>query len=142
MGTPENRATLANSILALYQQFGLDGVDLDWEYPGQNGNSGNGVSPDDSANFLEFLYALRSALPPGAKITAATQTVPFAGPDGSPRRDVSDFASVLDWVLIMNYDTWGCEWPPILIASSSPSFLPSHSASRMFTPVLSLPRLR
>ncbi len=24
--------------------------------------------------------------------------------------DVSGFAQVLDWVLLMNYDIWGCEW--------------------------------
>ncbi|EJF61166.1 glycoside hydrolase [Dichomitus squalens LYAD-421 SS1] len=112
VGTPENRATLANNILTLYQQYGLDGIDLDWEYPGQSGNSGNGVSPADSANFLEFLRVLRDTLPPGAKITAATQTVPFAGADGSPLRDVSDFARVLDWVLIMNYDSWGSSDQP------------------------------
>lgn len=25
-------------------------------------------------------------------------------------KDVSAFAKVLDWILIMNYDTWGCEF--------------------------------
>ena len=126
MGTPENRATLANSILALYQQFGLDGVDLDWEYPGQAGDAGNQVSAQDAANLLEFLRVLRATLPAGAVITAAAQTAPFAGPDGRPMKNVAPFAEALDWVLLMNYDTWGCEccarvpFP----TSSLPSLLP------------------
>ncbi|KAM5540432.1 hypothetical protein V8D89_005890 [Ganoderma adspersum] len=110
--TPENRAVFANNLLALYRQYNLDGIDLDWEYPGQEGEKGNGVSPSDSANFLEFFRLLRATLPPEAKITAATQTVPFANTDGNPMRDLSDFAKVLDWVLLMNYDTWGSSSEP------------------------------
>ncbi|KAI0776101.1 glycoside hydrolase superfamily [Trametes elegans] len=113
----QNRETLARNILALYTQFGLDGIDLDWEYPAQDGNAGNLVSPADSANFLAFLTVLRSVLPPDAVITAATQTVPFAGADGDPLGDVSAFAKVLDWVLLMNYDTWGCECAFLPIAA-------------------------
>lgn len=107
--SPQTRAALAGNILALYTQFGLDGIDLDWEYPAQDGAGGNLVSPNDGANFLAFLRVLRATLPQGAVITAATQTVPFAGADGEPMQDVSAFAEVLDWVLLMNYDTWGCE---------------------------------
>lgn len=107
--SPQTRAALAGNILALYTQFGLDGIDLDWEYPAQDGAGGNLVSPNDGANFLAFLRVLRATLPQGAIITAATQTVPFAGADGEPMQDVSAFAEVLDWVLLMNYDTWGCE---------------------------------
>ena len=108
--TSANRQKLANNILALYNQFQLDGIDIDWEYPGQAGNDGNVISPNDSANYLLFLQTLRKTLPSAAKITAATMTVPFADSQGSPMRDVSAFAKVLDWILIMNYDSWGCEF--------------------------------
>ncbi|EIW62034.1 glycoside hydrolase [Trametes versicolor FP-101664 SS1] len=110
--SPQTRAALAGNILALYTQFGLDGIDLDWEYPAQDGAGGNLVSPNDGANFLAFLRVLRATLPQGAVITAATQTVPFAGADGEPMQDVSAFAEVLDWVLLMNYDTWGSSDTP------------------------------
>ncbi|KAI0832337.1 glycoside hydrolase [Trametes gibbosa] len=110
--TAAGRAALVANIHALYTQFGLDGIDVDWEYPAQDGAPGNQASPDDGAHFLAFLRALRAALPVGATITAATQTVPFAGPDGAPMRDVSAFAEVLDWVLLMNYDTWGSSSTP------------------------------
>jgi chitinase len=100
--------------LAVYDEFGIDGIDIDWEYPGQVGASGNSVTRNDSANFLSFLRLLRTTLPAGAKMTAATQSQPFAGPDGNPMTDVYAFAVVLDWILLMNYDVWGCKrcFPP------------------------------
>jgi len=107
-----NRQALVTNIVAFYQQFSLDGIDIDWEYPGQDGNTGNIESPNDTANFLSFLQLLRSALPPAAKISAAVQTVPFADAQGNPMTDVSAFADVLDWVLVMNYDTWGSSATP------------------------------
>ncbi|KAL0573008.1 hypothetical protein V5O48_008954 [Marasmius crinis-equi] len=107
-----NRLRLVQNIRELYRSYNLDGIDIDWEYPGRSANGGNQVSPSDSANFLEFLRLLRSALPKGARITAAASPVTFAGPDGRPMKDVSGFAKVLDWVLIMNYDTWGTTSKP------------------------------
>lgn len=95
-----------NNILSAYNQFDLDGIDIDWEYPGQEGAPGNRVSPDDSDNFLAFLQLLRATLPQGARITAATQTEPFASAQGTPMANVTDFAQALDWILMMNYDVW------------------------------------
>lgn len=56
-----------------------------------------------------MLQDLRAALPAGALITLATQVWPFTGSNGSPLSNVSGFAKVIDWILIMNYDIWGCE---------------------------------
>ncbi|KAH9844225.1 glycoside hydrolase superfamily [Rhodofomes roseus] len=107
-----SRQTFASNIRAFYDAFDLDGVDIDWEYPGQGGNDGNVVSPDDTSNFLSFLQLLRATLPSDAKMSAAVQTVPFADASGNPLGDVSAFAQVLDWVLIMNYDAWGSSKTP------------------------------
>ncbi|KAK7060515.1 hypothetical protein VNI00_001280 [Paramarasmius palmivorus] len=102
-----NRRTFANNIANVYRDYGLDGIDIDWEYPGRQGNGGNQVSPSDSGNFLEFLKVLRGVLPPTAVITAAVTTSPFTGPDGQPMKDVSTFVPWLNWITLMNYDTWG-----------------------------------
>lgn len=40
-------------------------------------------------------------------LSAATSVLPFTGPDGNPLDDVSEFAKVLDYIEIMNYDVWG-----------------------------------
>ena len=103
----QNRQAFVNNIAQLYSQFGIDGIDIDWEYPGQPGNDENVYAPQDGANYLSFLQLLRRTLPPQAKISAATMTVPWADENGDPMKDVSGFAQVLDWILIMNYDTWG-----------------------------------
>ncbi|CAE6516552.1 unnamed protein product [Rhizoctonia solani] len=107
-----NRHEFVRNTVQMYRKFNLDGVDVDWEYPGVQGAGNNQVSPQDSAHFLTFLQLLRSQLPKPAKLTAATQVTPFAGPDGRPLTDVSEFAKVLDWILIMNYDIWGASSTP------------------------------
>lgn len=79
-----------------------------WEYPGAQGIGCNTISSSDTSNFLAFLQELRKD-PVGAKLilTAATPLLPWHGPDGNPLSDVSDFAKVLNWIEIMNYDVWG-----------------------------------
>ncbi|KAI0036802.1 glycoside hydrolase [Vararia minispora EC-137] len=107
VATNDSRNTFARNVIDLYNSHSLDGIDIDWEYPSQKGADGNAVDPSDTTNLLEFLRLLRTMLPSSAVITAAAQTVPFSGSSGSPSSDVHEFAAVLDWVLMMNYDTWG-----------------------------------
>lgn len=107
-----NRQTFISNIMQAVNAYNLDGIDIDWEYPGTAGQAGNAVSPDDSDNFLSFLTELRAALPTGALLSATTQVWPFADANGNPMSDVSAFASVIDWILIMNYDVWGSSSTP------------------------------
>jgi len=102
-----SRQTFVKNIALVYDQFHLDGIDVDWEYPSRQGDPRNYVGANDTANFLEFLWLLRGTLPPTARISAAVQTTPFADATGQPMKDVRDLANVLDWLLIMNYDVWG-----------------------------------
>lgn len=111
-GDSDLRATFVKNIRGAYDLYNLDGIDIDWEYPGTGGASGNAVSSQDSANFLKFLTELRAALPTDAIITTATQVWPFADTNGQPMTDVSGFAKVIDWILIMNYDIWGSSSTP------------------------------
>jgi chitinase len=116
--TSAGRTTLCKSILEAYQTYNLDGIDLDWEYPNSPG-AGNEYGSDDSEHFVKFLRQLRKTLPPTARITAAASDLPFMGKDGQPMTDVSAFADVLDWVLLMNYDVFGCEWSDSFLVGSS-----------------------
>jgi chitinase len=106
------RYTFVKNIVDLYSKYDLDGIDIDWEYPGGNGHPQNYFGSSDTANLLEFLKRLRIELPRNARITAAVQTSPFAGADGVPVTDVRAFADVLDWVVLMNYDVWGASPNP------------------------------
>ncbi|KAF9111025.1 hypothetical protein BGX27_005486 [Mortierella sp. AM989] len=93
----------------------MDGIDIDWEYPGRAGAPCNTYAPQDSANYLILLKELRAQLdlefPTNRKlITAAVRTQPFDGSNGRPLSDVSAFAQYFDWISIMAYDihgTWG-----------------------------------
>ncbi|KAF5344082.1 hypothetical protein D9758_008833 [Tetrapyrgos nigripes] len=106
VSSPQNRQTFVKSIVDTYYQYNLDGIEIDWEYPGREGQDGNLVDHKDSQNFLAFLQLLRSCLPRTAKLTAAVAPQTFADEHGQPMKDCSGFAKVLDWILIMNYDTF------------------------------------
>ncbi|KAI0071537.1 glycoside hydrolase [Panus rudis PR-1116 ss-1] len=108
VGSEENRTAFVKTMVNLVNQYNLDGLDFDWEYPGKQGMGCNMIDEaNDSSNFLSFLQALRAT--PEFKnrtITAAASLTPFAA-NGQPMSDVSAFAKVLDWVAIMNYDVSG-----------------------------------
>ncbi|KAL6301260.1 chitinase [Sparassis latifolia] len=108
VATEENRTAFVQTITNFIQNYSLDGVDFDWEYPNADGIGCNAQSPDDATNFLSFLQALR-ADPVGSNLTltASTSLTPWKGPNGTALTDVSGFADVLDWIHIMNYDVWG-----------------------------------
>ncbi|KAJ7682670.1 glycoside hydrolase [Mycena polygramma] len=112
VGTDQSRETFVQNIYAVYKEYALDGIDIDWEYPGHQGEGDNEVSKYDSDHFLSFLQLLRATLPPSAVITAATLPTTFYGSDGQPMADVSAFAEIIDWVLLMNYDVWGSSANP------------------------------
>jgi chitinase len=69
-----------------------------WEYPNKQGVGCNTISPNDSANLLSFLQALRAKAPSSLILSAAVGITPFNGPDGNPMTDVSAFAKALDHI--------------------------------------------
>jgi chitinase len=99
------RSQFVKQTAAFVAKNNLDGVDIDWEYPGRPTNGVTGRK-DDSANFLKLLNELRQQLPKGKYISAAELVQPFDGPNG-PMIDVSAFAGPLDFVQVMAYDVYG-----------------------------------
>ncbi|KAI0230558.1 hypothetical protein L0F63_000338 [Massospora cicadina] len=100
---------IENAMRFVDNEFGLDGIDIDWEYPGRKGVRCNVVSKGDSQNYLLLLKELRLALNkafPGRQtlITAAVRTHPFDGSNGRPLTDVSEYAKYFDFINIMAYD--------------------------------------
>ena len=56
--TRQSRARFISSAVRFVERYRLDGVDLDWEYPGQVGN-GNTFRAQDKQNFTLLLAELR-----------------------------------------------------------------------------------
>jgi chitinase len=99
--TPENRTVFIRSVQDVIKRYGLDGIDLDWEYP-VNGAWGLVASlPEDRANFTALLNELRAALGKeklltiavGANVKSPTEWV-----------DVKAIAPALDYINLMTYD--------------------------------------
>lgn len=135
VNSASSRTVFVNNIARMVNQYGVDGVDIDWEYPGAGGAAGNKIRSTDTANFLLFLQQLRQVLGAKSHITTSATHRAFIGDGGSPIADVSAFAKVLDGVLVMNYDVWGgecCGRVGSLISSTATdyAFTPPAASSR------------
>jgi chitinase len=60
--TAEGRRTFVTSARDLLERFGLDGIDLDWEYPAIEGFPGHRYAPEDRHDFTLLLQELRGVL--------------------------------------------------------------------------------
>ncbi|KAJ4303943.1 hypothetical protein N0V88_001544 [Collariella sp. IMI 366227] len=103
---PANREVFANNLAAFVAEWGLDGVDIDWEYPGARDIEG--VPPgslDDGKNLAAFLKLLKSRLPASKSLAIATPAS-YWYLKGFP---IAELASVLDYVVYMTYDLHG-QW--------------------------------
>ncbi|KAF9484199.1 glycoside hydrolase family 18 protein [Pholiota conissans] len=100
--TAITRVAFVETIVKVVAEYGLDGVNIDWEFPNMKGN-GNPYMPEDAANLLSLFVMIRSALDSSKIISAAVNRSPWLGANGFPLSDVSAFAEELDFINIMNY---------------------------------------
>ena len=94
--TEARRKAFADDCLRVVKEFGIDGIDIDWEYPGSS-SSGIASSPDDKDNFPLLMRRLRETLGPDRLLTFASVW----------NGDYVDFRAVtpyLDFVNLMTYD--------------------------------------
>jgi GH18 family chitinase len=87
---PESRASFVKNLKDIVDQYQLDGVDIDWEYPDPG---------ESSQNFLKLMKELRAALPDKLISTAVIGSWDEVG-SAIP---VEVFALV-DYVNVMTYD--------------------------------------
>uniref|UniRef100_A0A0L0NAP9 chitinase n=1 Tax=Tolypocladium ophioglossoides (strain CBS 100239) TaxID=1163406 RepID=A0A0L0NAP9_TOLOC len=103
--TPANRLTLATNIADFIKDNGLDGVDIDWEYPSApdipNIPAG---SADEGTNYLAFLAILKNLLPGKSVSIAAPASYWYL--KGFPIKQISE---VVDYIVFMTYDLHG-QW--------------------------------
>lgn len=99
--TKETRAVFIQSAQEIVEKYGLDGIDLDWEYP-VNGAWGLVASqPADRDNFTALLKELRAAFGSRKLVTIAV-----GANAESPKSwvDIKAIAPSLDYINLMTYD--------------------------------------
>jgi len=57
-----HRKVFAKTTAALFKQYGIDGLDLDWEYPAIEGYPGHVYTEADKNNFTELVRDLRQEM--------------------------------------------------------------------------------
>lgn len=90
------RKAFCASCAKAVDDFGLDGIDIDWEYPTSD-MAGISASPDDTENFTLLMRDLREALGPDRFLTIATSAT-------AQYIDYRSIVEYLDFVNVMAYD--------------------------------------
>lgn len=115
--TKEGRTTFINSVIAFLKQYPfIDGIDIDWEYPGVNraadpndsADKGCPGGPEDVANYVSLMKELREAynnngLTNKLLTIAATINQNTIAQGSNPK----DYEQYLDIINLMSYDAHG-----------------------------------
>ncbi|KAI9831288.1 MAG: hypothetical protein M1826_003727 [Phylliscum demangeonii] len=102
---PQKRQTFADNLVSFMRQYGFDGVDLDWEYPGAPDRGGGGTA--DIQNYVALLRTLRSTFDASPR---GHYGLSFTAPSSFWYMRWFDIPSMLkyaDWVNFMTYDLHG-----------------------------------
>ena len=84
------------------QTHGFDGLDVDWEYPGDTERGGN---YNDRDNYSLLLEELKAAFQPFGWLLSAAVPAPKSRIDSG--YDVKRISQVLDFINVMTYDLHG-----------------------------------
>ncbi|MGL5348384.1 MAG: peroxiredoxin [Peptostreptococcaceae bacterium] len=98
--TPASRYNFAREVNKLINQYGLDGVDIDWEYPGTSA-AGIKFRPEDKENFTLLLTAIRDVIGDDKWLSVAA-----VGDKFSINRsfEIKKIAPLIDYFNLMSYD--------------------------------------
>ncbi|MEM6768580.1 MAG: glycoside hydrolase family 18 protein [Bacteroidota bacterium] len=100
--TPETRKAFVESAVAFNKKYGLDGLDIDWEYPSISG-AGTMARPEDKENFTALMQELRA----GLDQLDRAQTLTFASAGWERYYDnieLDKVMPVIDYMNVMTYD--------------------------------------
>lgn len=102
--TADSRCRFATSAIDLVKTHQLDGLDIDWEFPGQRGG-GNRFRPEDKENFTELIALLRYELDvlPGEHLL----TIASSANRWFETTEVARLHPLVDWFNVMTYDMSG-----------------------------------
>ncbi len=104
--TAETRRRFTESAIAFVRRHDIDGVDIDWEYPGLRGNN-NVHRLEDKENFTALMKDLRDALDAEGRLRNRRYLLTFAAgafPDFIATTEMDKVQAVVDFVNLMTYD--------------------------------------
>lgn len=90
------RTAFCKSVKSHLDNYGLDGVDIDWEYPTYSAE-GTGASPQDTKNFNLVLAELRETI-------GTSKIISFASSSSAKYVDWPTAIKYIDYVNVMTYD--------------------------------------
>lgn len=109
---PAARTNFANSAVNVIRTYGFDGIDIDWEYPVEDGLPDNSQRPEDKHNFTLLLQETRNKLNAAGAQDGRSYLLTIAGranPSYATTTELGAIAGILDWINIMTYDFHG-DW--------------------------------
>ena len=102
-----SRKTFAANCVKLIETYDIDGIDIDWEYPGYADHMG---TPEDKQNFTLLLQEIRNALDAlGSKkgrVYGLTAALP-CGPNHMDNIEIGAVSKILTELNLMTYDMYG-----------------------------------
>lgn len=96
---PAKRKAFIDECVAICEQYGVDGFDIDWEYPtyaAKDGDYVNGASPADYENFVTLFKEMREAMP--------DKILSYAASDSGKYTDNYGVLPYIDYINVMTYD--------------------------------------
>lgn len=105
--TDTSRIAFAKSAIDIVRKYDLDGVDIDWEFPGMPGEEGNIYRPEDKQNFTlmfqEFSRQIKIAEQEIDRRLLLTTAV-GAGSSFVANTEMDKVQQYVDYINLMTYD--------------------------------------
>ncbi|MFF2886244.1 glycosyl hydrolase family 18 protein [Paenibacillus sp. NPDC057967] len=124
----ETRRAFAASAVKFLRAYGLDGLDIDWEYPVEGGESDNIHRPEDNVNFTLLMKTVREALDAAGSEDGKYYLLTIASLQADSfiaNADLPNSSKYLDFVNIMTYDFSG-SWTKLAHHNSPLYYDPKH----------------
>lgn len=93
------RKAFIDECIKVCEDYGVDGFDIDWEYPtyaAKEGEYVNGADPSDWANFVTLFKEMREAMP--------DKILSYAASDSGKYTDNYGVLPYVDYINVMTYD--------------------------------------
>ena len=104
---PAKRTNFAHWCIKLIQQYGFDGIDIDWEFPGYKKHKG---TDQDRENFTLLLQTIRDSLQSFEDTSGKNLLLTVSLPAAAVHLvdiEVEKVSSIVDYMNIMTYDLYG-----------------------------------